>query len=79
MRAASSLYHVADPDRMLGDVHAALRPGGLLVVIEMDALPRFLPDGAGLCFIKVPAHDARLAARTSPGLGERDIASRSAR
>ncbi|GAA4069767.1 hypothetical protein GCM10022214_26410 [Actinomadura miaoliensis] len=46
--AASSLHHVADPDRMLGDVHAALRPGGLLVVIEMDALPRFLPDDIGI-------------------------------
>ncbi|MCF6475373.1 methyltransferase domain-containing protein [Nonomuraea sp. MG754425] len=54
--AASSLHHVADPDRLLRDAHAALNPGGLLAVIEMDGLPRFLPD------------DPRLA---RPGLEER--------
>jgi ubiquinone/menaquinone biosynthesis C-methylase UbiE len=43
--ASSSLHHVADPDRVLADVHAALNPGGLLVVVEMDGMPRFLPDG----------------------------------
>lgn len=42
--AASSLHHVANPDRVLADVHAALNPGGLLVVVEMDAMPRFLPE-----------------------------------
>ncbi|MGI5489013.1 class I SAM-dependent methyltransferase [Microtetraspora malaysiensis] len=46
--AASSLHHVADPDRVLRDIRAALNPGGLLAVIEMDALPRFLPDDIGL-------------------------------
>ncbi|GAA3592332.1 class I SAM-dependent methyltransferase [Nonomuraea rosea] len=46
--AASSLHHVADPGRVLRDIHAALNPGGLLAVIEMDALPRFLPDDFGL-------------------------------
>lgn len=46
--AASSLHEVADPDRVLRDIYAALNPGGLLVVIEMDAPPRFLPDDLGL-------------------------------
>jgi SAM-dependent methyltransferase len=46
--AASSMHEVADPDRVFRDVYAALNPGGLLVVIEMDALPRFLPDDIGL-------------------------------
>ncbi|WP_433211671.1 class I SAM-dependent methyltransferase [Microtetraspora malaysiensis] len=46
--AASSLHHVADPDRVLRDIRAALNSGGLLAVIEMDALPRFLPDDIGL-------------------------------
>lgn len=46
--ALSSLHHVADPDRVLRDIHTALNPGGLPVVIEMDALPRFLPDDVGM-------------------------------
>jgi ubiquinone/menaquinone biosynthesis C-methylase UbiE len=48
--ASSSLHEVADPDRLLRDVLAALRPGGLLVVVEIDGLPQVLPDdvGAGL-------------------------------
>ncbi|MFI6578620.1 class I SAM-dependent methyltransferase [Nocardiopsis sp. NPDC050513] len=46
--ASSSLHHVADPDRLLTDLYAALRPGGLLVVVEMDAPPRFLPEDLGI-------------------------------
>lgn len=42
--ASSSLHEVASPDQVLADVYAALNPGGLLVVLEMDSLPRFLPD-----------------------------------
>ncbi|NVM97990.1 trans-aconitate 2-methyltransferase [Arthrobacter sp. SDTb3-6] len=42
--ASSFLHELTDPDRTMRDIHAALRPGGLLVVIEMDGLPRFLPD-----------------------------------
>ncbi|MCM2386876.1 class I SAM-dependent methyltransferase [Streptomyces albipurpureus] len=58
--AASSLHHVKDPDRLLGDLHEALTPGGLLVVIEMDALPRFLPDdlGIGRPGLETRCHDA---------------------
>ena len=46
--ASSSLHEVADPDRVLRDLHAALSPGGLLVVVELDGLPRFLPEDVGL-------------------------------
>ena len=46
--AASSLHHVADPDRVLRAIRTALNPGGLLVVVEMDGLPRFLPEDVGL-------------------------------
>ncbi|MFC7448296.1 class I SAM-dependent methyltransferase [Rhodococcus daqingensis] len=46
--AALSLHHVADPDRVLRDIYDALNPGGLLAVVEMDALPRFLPDDVGV-------------------------------
>ncbi|MFC7382915.1 class I SAM-dependent methyltransferase [Sphaerisporangium rhizosphaerae] len=45
--ASSSLHEVADPHRVLTDLHAALNPGGLLVVVEMDGPPRFLPDDIG--------------------------------
>ena len=46
--ASMSLHHLADPDRTLGDVFAAIRPGGLLAVAELDAPLRFLPDDLGL-------------------------------
>jgi SAM-dependent methyltransferase len=47
--ASASLHHMADPDRSLGEILAAIRPGGRLVVAEMDAspFPRFLPDDLG--------------------------------
>ena len=46
--ASRSLHHMADPDRVLAEVFATLRPGGLLVVAEMASFPRFLPDDPGL-------------------------------
>ncbi|MCM3688610.1 class I SAM-dependent methyltransferase [Kocuria rosea] len=46
--ASSFLHEVADPGAVLGAIRAALRPGGLLVVVEMDALPRFLPEDLGI-------------------------------
>jgi SAM-dependent methyltransferase len=46
--ASSSLHHMADPDGVLAKVFAAIRPGGLLAVAEMDRFPRFLPDDLGL-------------------------------
>ena len=45
--AALSLHEVTDPHRVLADIHSALNPGGVLVVIEMDGFPRFLPDDIG--------------------------------
>ena len=48
--ASMSMHHFADPDRVLRDVFAATRPGGVLAVAEMAGRLRFLPDsvGAGL-------------------------------
>lgn len=46
--AASSLHELAAPDRLLRGLHAGMRPGGLLAVVEMDALPRFLPEDLGI-------------------------------
>ena len=45
--ASSSLHELADPDRVLRDAAATLTPGGLLVAVEIDSLPRFLPTGPG--------------------------------
>jgi len=42
--ASSSLHELADPEKSMRDMLAGLNPGGLLVVIEMDTLPRFLPE-----------------------------------
>jgi SAM-dependent methyltransferase len=44
---SSSLHHMADPDRVLTEVYAALHPGGLVAVAELDSFPRFLPDDLG--------------------------------
>ncbi|MGP3751528.1 class I SAM-dependent methyltransferase [Streptomyces sp. IBSNAI001] len=44
--ASASLHHVDDPAAALTGVRAALRPGGLLAVAELDGQPRFLPDDA---------------------------------
>lgn len=44
--ASASLHHMADPDRTLRRVHDTLTPGGLLVVVEPDGFPRFLPEHA---------------------------------
>jgi SAM-dependent methyltransferase len=48
--ASKSLHHLADPERVLADVFATLRPGGLLTVEELGSFPRFLATepGAGL-------------------------------
>jgi SAM-dependent methyltransferase len=44
--ASSSMHHMPDPDHVLAGVFAALQPGGLLAVAEMDSFPRFLPEDA---------------------------------
>jgi SAM-dependent methyltransferase len=46
--ASMSLHHMADPDRVLKDVFAAINPGGMLALAEMDSQPRFLPDDIGI-------------------------------
>lgn len=46
--ASSVLHEVADPGTVLRRTRAALRPGGLLVVVETDGLPCFLPDDIGI-------------------------------
>ncbi len=43
-----SLHHMADPAHALAEVYAALRPGGLVAVVETGTFPRFLPEDEGL-------------------------------
>ncbi|MFE2977612.1 class I SAM-dependent methyltransferase [Streptomyces sp. NPDC059258] len=44
--ASASLHHLDDPATALAGIRAALRPGGLLAVAEVDGMPTFLPaDG----------------------------------
>jgi SAM-dependent methyltransferase len=65
--ASSSLHHLADPDRVLTDVFAAMRPGGLLAVVEMASFPRFLPYDLGL---GEPGLEERCHAALSGGLAD---------
>ncbi len=44
--ASASMHHMADPERVLRDIAATLRPGGTLTLVEIDTFPRFLPEGA---------------------------------
>ena len=69
--SSSTLHEVADPGRVLGDVRTALRPGGLVVILESDGPARFaFGPAVGL----EPAFEARLrdAERTLRGDAEVD-------
>lgn len=46
--ASMSMHHLADPDRVLREVFAATRHGGLLAVAEFSEPLRFLPDDLGV-------------------------------
>jgi len=46
--ASSSLHHVAHPAPLLSGIRRALAPGGVLVIVELTALPRFLSDPDGV-------------------------------
>lgn len=62
--ASASLHHLAEPVRVLESVRAALTPGGVLAVMELDAFPRFLPesDPAGQS-LEARIHDLQAQAR----------------
>ncbi|PYI37202.1 SAM-dependent methyltransferase [Arthrobacter psychrolactophilus] len=46
MWASSFVHELKDPEGALRQMHDTLRPGGVLIVIEMDSLPTFLPASA---------------------------------
>ena len=66
--AGSSMHHVGDPTRVLNRIGNMLAPGGLLVVVEMDTLPRYLPDdlGFGVPGLERRLHDAAALAGWNP-------------
>lgn len=45
--ASSSLHELPDPAFVLRGAAGVLLPGGSVAVVEMDSLPRFLPDDLG--------------------------------
>lgn len=61
--ASLSLHEVADPDRVFDNILAALAPGGVLAVVEMDTRPFVLPDDLGL---GTPGLEARIHAAVAP-------------
>jgi SAM-dependent methyltransferase len=61
--AANSMHHMADPDRVLADIRDALRPGGMLVLAEIDSLPRFLA-GTAQAAVEERCHVAMRALRS---------------
>lgn len=61
--ASGSLHHMADPARTLRQIHRTLAPGGLLAVIEMAGMPKFLPDHAPESHVEQHHHDERVPHR----------------
>lgn len=65
--ASASLHEAVDPDQAFRNLHSALRPGGLLVVVEMDDPPRMLP--ADLADFEERLHVAFALARQGNAYG----------
>lgn len=66
--AASSMHHMSDPMHTLQQIDNMLAPEGLLVVVEMNTLPRYLPDdlGFGAPGLEQRLHDAAALAGWNP-------------
>ncbi|AIY00166.1 hypothetical protein ART_0567 [Arthrobacter sp. PAMC 25486] len=62
MWASSSLHELTDPERAMAEMFEALNPGGLLIVVEMDSLPSFLPETPPEGSAVVPGLESRLHA-----------------
>ena len=44
--ASASMHHLADPDRALRNIRDTLAANGLIAIVELAGLPRFLPPAA---------------------------------
>jgi SAM-dependent methyltransferase len=65
--ASASLHHLADPAGALARARTTLRPGGLLVLTELNSFPRFLADGAGAA-LEGRCHAAMAEVRAEAGM-----------
>lgn len=45
--AGMVLHHLADPGKVLREIHAALSDGGLMAIAEFGPPTRFFPDDLG--------------------------------
>ena len=61
--ASASLHHLADPGHTLNQLVTAIRPGGLLAVVELAGFPRFVPDGTPGGAAEARAHEMLAADR----------------
>lgn len=62
MWASSSLHELTNPERAMAEMFEALNPGGLLILVEMDSLPSFLPETPPAGSAVEPGLEARLHA-----------------
>jgi SAM-dependent methyltransferase len=44
--ASASMHHLTDPGRALRQIHDLLRPGGAVLITELESFPRFLHNAA---------------------------------
>ncbi|GIF13421.1 methyltransferase family protein [Actinoplanes teichomyceticus] len=69
--ASASMHHLADPAAALTRVRDVLRPGGAVVISELDGFPRFLTDPAGSALEdRCQAELARLRREAGMHMGE---------
>lgn len=45
---ALAMHHMSYPDAVFGEIARSLAPGGVLIVIEMEGWPQYLPEDLGL-------------------------------
>jgi len=65
--ASASMHHLADPAAAMARIRDVLRPGGVVVITELDSFPRFLTDPAGAA-LEERVHAAQADRRHEAGL-----------